>query len=129
MAKEGLVLCDSNSMIDVYRGQEAIIKQVTVLGKDRFVISAVTAAEVLFGARNKTELQKIKKDIAHIQVLEVNEEISSLFVQLVADYTLSHKLAIPDAIIAATALTYKLPLFTSNQKDFRFITGIKFYKP
>ncbi|MBY0479480.1 MAG: type II toxin-antitoxin system VapC family toxin [Chitinophagaceae bacterium] len=129
MAKEGLVLCDSNIMIDVYRGQEAIIKQVAALGKDRFVISAVSAAEVLFGARNKSELQKIKKDIANIQVLEVNEEISSLFVQLVSDYTLSHKLAIPDAIIAATALTYKLPLFTHNQKDFRFITGIKFYKP
>ncbi|MBX9781681.1 MAG: type II toxin-antitoxin system VapC family toxin [Chitinophagaceae bacterium] len=129
MAKEELVLCDSNILIDVYRGNEQTIKLVTVLGKDRFVISAVTAAEVLFGARNKAELQKIKKDIASIQILEINDDISSLFVKLVADYTLSHKLTIPDAIIAATALTYKLPLFTHNQKDFRFIPGIKFYKP
>ncbi len=129
MAKESLVLCDSNILIDVYRGNEETIRQVNELGKDRFVISAVTAAEVLFGARNKTEHQKIKKDIANIQVLEINEDISSLFVKLVSDYTLSHKLAIPDAIIAATAITYKLPLFTHNQRDFRFITGIKFYKP
>lgn len=129
MAKEGLVLCDSNILIDVYRGNETVIKDVSSLGKERFVISSVTAAEVVFGARNKTELQKIKKDLANIQVLEINEDISFLFVKLVADYTLSHKLAIPDAIIAATALWYKLPLFTHNQKDFRFIAGIKFYKP
>jgi predicted nucleic acid-binding protein len=129
MAKEGLVLCDSNILIDVYRGNEETIKQVQALGKDRFVISAVTAAEVLFGARNKSELQKIKKDITNIQVLEMNEDISFLFVKLVADYTLSHKLAIPDAIIAATALSYKIPLFTHTQKDFRFISGLKFYKP
>jgi tRNA(fMet)-specific endonuclease VapC len=129
MAKEELILCDSNILIDVYRGVEETIKQITELGNERFVISAVTAAEVLFGARNKAELQKIKKDIANVQILEINEDISALFVKLVSDYTLSHKLAIPDAIIAATALSYKLPLFTHNQKDFRFISGIKFYKP
>jgi len=44
------------------------------------------------------------------------------------DYSLSHKLSIPDAIIAATALHYDIELYTYNTKDFRFIEGIKLYE-
>lgn len=42
-------------------------------------------------------------------------------------YSLSHKLSIPDAIIAATALVYDLELYTLNLKDFRFIPGLTLY--
>jgi predicted nucleic acid-binding protein len=31
---------------------------------------------------------------------------------------------IPDTIIAATAITYEIPLLTKNQKDFRFIENL-----
>ena len=34
-------------------------------------------------------------------------------------------LEIPDALIAATALTLKIPLLTMNRKDFRFIEKIE----
>ena len=43
-------------------------------------------------------------------------------------YALSHKLSIPDAIIAATALYYDIELYTYNVKDFRYIDGIRLYK-
>jgi predicted nucleic acid-binding protein len=42
-------------------------------------------------------------------------------------YKLSHGLLIPDAIIAATAITYDLKLFTYNIKDFIFISGIRLF--
>ena len=42
-------------------------------------------------------------------------------------YSLSHKLTIPDALIASTALVYSLDLYTFNLKDFRFITGLNLY--
>ncbi len=38
------------------------------------------------------------------------------------------RLLIPDALIAATALEYNLPLFTSNISDFRFIPGINLWQ-
>jgi predicted nucleic acid-binding protein len=44
-------------------------------------------------------------------------------------YSLSHKLCIPDALIAATALTYSIELYTLNSKDFHFIENIQLYKP
>jgi predicted nucleic acid-binding protein len=42
-------------------------------------------------------------------------------------YSLSHKLSIPDALIASTALVYNLDLYTLNLKDFRFIEGLNLY--
>ncbi|MBU2521846.1 MAG: hypothetical protein KKD50_06425 [Proteobacteria bacterium] len=34
----------------------------------------------------------------------------------------------PDAIIAATAMTSKIKLFTFNLKDFKYIDGLKLIK-
>ena len=42
-------------------------------------------------------------------------------------YCLSHKLAIPDALIAATALVNDMSLYTLNLKDFRFIERLNLY--
>jgi len=41
---------------------------------------------------------------------------------------LSHKLALPDGFIAATALANDIELYTLNLKDYRFIEGLKLYK-
>jgi predicted nucleic acid-binding protein len=43
-------------------------------------------------------------------------------------YSLSHKLSLPDALIAATALVHDLKLYTLNVKDFRFIAGLELYQ-
>jgi len=43
-------------------------------------------------------------------------------------YALSHKLALPDGFIAASALANGIELYTMNLKDFRFIEGLKLYK-
>lgn len=40
---------------------------------------------------------------------------------------LSHGLAIPDALIAATSLETGLRLFTYNVRDFKFIKGLNLY--
>jgi predicted nucleic acid-binding protein len=42
-------------------------------------------------------------------------------------YVLSHKLALPDGFIAASALAYDMELYTLNLKDYRFISGLKLY--
>ncbi|GBF55092.1 death on curing protein, doc toxin [Microcystis sp. 0824] len=42
-------------------------------------------------------------------------------------YSLSHKLNIPDAIIASTALVQNIKLYTLNLRDFCFIQGLELY--
>lgn len=44
-------------------------------------------------------------------------------------YALSHKLSLPDAFIAATALAHNMEIYTLNLKDFRYIQGLTLYIP
>jgi len=41
---------------------------------------------------------------------------------------ISHKLALPDGFIAATAIAHNIELYTLNMKDYRFIDGLRLYK-
>lgn len=120
-----MILCDTNILIEVYRGNGLIINEVVKIGEQNIAISDVTCAELLFGARNKEELKILKKDIDKLTCIPINSQISNLSVRLVDKYSLSHKLSLPDALIAATAIVYGIELFTLNQKDFKFIKQVK----
>ena len=83
--------------------------------------------ELYFGAKNKRELILIKKFLANFEILKINEGITNLAVSLVEIYSKSHGLKIPDAIIGATSIYNKMPLFTYNKKDFSFINELNLY--
>jgi len=59
----------------------------------------------------------------------VDEEISAVFLSLLGEYALSHRLSLPDAFIAATAVQGNMPLYTLNLKDFSFIPDLQIYVP
>jgi predicted nucleic acid-binding protein len=50
---------------------------------------------------------------------------TEILIDAARQYRLSHGLLIPDAMIAATAMTLGLPLISKNQRDFRFIGGLQ----
>ncbi len=129
MASEKIVLCDTNILIDALRLKNEVIKQINHIGKNNIAISVITVAELLFGARDKKEYDKIKKDIDYIRVISINIEICNIFVNLVEKYYLSHRIGIPDTFIAASALYYDIELFSFNKKDFKFIPGLKLFDP
>jgi predicted nucleic acid-binding protein len=54
-----------------------------------------------------------------------SENISRLAVDLVKKYRLSHGLLIPDALIAASALSWDIPLATKNRRDFCYIEALR----
>ena len=82
-----------------------------------------------FGAFNKSELSKIKKVLEKFILLPMDENISALFTEIMHDYSLSHKISIPDALIASTAIFSHSKLYTINKKDFSFIKGLQLYNP
>ena len=84
-------------------------------------VSAVTEMELIVGCENKQELHTIERFLRRFEILKLNEQISHEAVELLRVYRLSHGLLIADALIAATALAYNLPLVSKNQKDYRFI--------
>ncbi len=128
MENKKVILCDTDVMIEFYKGNPQVINEFKHIGQQYIAISIVTAAELIYGALNKKELQKINKDIQHLIVYDIDKGICDSFLEMMNTYVLSHKLAIPDAFIATTALIYNVKLYTFNFKDFKFIKGLMLYK-
>ena len=125
MEKGGLILCDTNVIIEFYKGNQSILDALKSIGQENIVVSVVTSSELLYGALNKAELNKIKKDLSNLTVLPIEPPTCQVFTDLMTAYSLSHNLTLPDALIAATAIANDLPLYTLNKKDFKFIEGLK----
>jgi len=89
----------------------------------------ITVGELYYGARNKRELQKIRKHLSLLTQFPLTAVVSQVFIDLLENYALSHGLTIPDALIAATAVANNLPLYTFNLKDFRYIPELYLYEP
>jgi len=126
MEKE-LILCDTNILIAWLKGDEQTIEILQKIGLENLLIPSVTFMELIQGTRNKSELLKLKRKIKNYNIIHFNDITSKLAVNLVEKYYLSHGLLIPDAIIAATAITFDIKLFTYNLKDFKFLPGIQLY--
>ena len=99
------------------------------IGLPELAVSVITVGELYFGARDRRELLKIKRHLASLQQIPMDEETSELALALLETYALSHRLSLPDAVIAATALRHELVLYTLNVRDFRFIEGLSLHKP
>ena len=128
MADTQLILCDTNILIDLSKRNPNVIQNLKTIGTPNVRISAISAGEFIFGALNKADLIKINKALDAITIIQVSEDISEEGIALVKRYGLSHTLAVPDALIAATALIHDLPLYTLNRKDFQFIKGLNLYE-
>lgn len=128
MAYQGIILCDSDVIFENFKGKNTqVINELQRIGQSKIAISVVTAGEMLHGARDKPELGKIQAYLGLLSTLSLDAGICQIFVQLMSDYSLSHRIKIQDALIAATALFYDIPLYTLNVKDFSFIAGLKLH--
>jgi predicted nucleic acid-binding protein len=126
------VICDTDVIIDYWdRANTRHNKTKNILeeeiGLDNVVISGITQMELLLGAINKSDLSKITKSLTRFHVILVSNDINLKAFDLIRSYTLSHGLAIPDSLIAATTITTDLELFTYNTKDYKFIEGLKLF--
>ncbi|MDR1723638.1 MAG: type II toxin-antitoxin system VapC family toxin [Tannerella sp.] len=125
-----MILCDTNILIEIYRENVDIISILKNISQsDSIVISDVTKAEMLVGARNKHEMKTLIEELGRITSLPIQSQISSFAIKLLSHYYLSHGLDFHDALIAATAISYNIELYTLNVKDFAFISNIKLYNP
>jgi len=125
-----MILCDTNILIDIYRKNIGVIASVNeILRNDEIVISDVTRAEMLVGARNKREMQILVKELSQIKNLPLRPDISELSIALLSQYRLSHGLDFHDALIAATSICHNIALYTLNSRDFIFISDLILYQP
>jgi predicted nucleic acid-binding protein len=69
-----------------------------------------------------------KKIISWMPIVDITHFISATSRRLIENYSLSHNLDLPDALIAAICLKLKLPLYTLNTKHFKYIPELNLYR-
>lgn len=124
-----MILCDTNILIEFYKDNETVKQTLRQIGLSQLAVSVITTGELYFGAKDKRELVKVERHLALLNQLALDAETSAIFLKLMGQYVLSHKLSVPDGLIAATALRHAIPLYTFNTKDFKFIPGLELYMP
>ncbi len=118
------VLCDTCVIIDFMNERSHVLKELQNRNMTLF-INSIIEMELFQGARNKNELRAIEKKLCSFRLLDMQQVIFDLATDYVRAYRLSHGLALPDAVIGATAIYYQIPLLTYNRKDFKFLPEIQ----
>lgn len=89
-------------------------------------ISVITEIELLcWKTDSEGDLKILKEFIKEAYVLELDSEIK----QLTARIRRINRTKLPDAIIAATAISNNLTLLTRNVKDFKNVKGLSIINP
>lgn len=114
-------LADTNIFVAIFKGD---IKLKAFVENSGPAINTIVYLELIQGAKNTSEVREIDKYLTRFDLIHFDRAISSLSIQLVRDYSKSHGLMLPDAVIAATCIENDLALITFNLKDFRFIDGL-----
>lgn len=126
MGQKPKILVDTDILIKVYRGH-VFHKAILDKEEDNLAISSVTYLELLFGLKTRRRVIDLNRQMRAYQLIHISEIISIKALEVVNKYAVSNSIKAADALIAATAMTNKLRLFTDNKNDFDFIKGISFY--
>ena len=122
------MLIDTDVLIWYLKGNENAQKIINA--NIPFKISIITYFELIQGMKDKKELKILQKFVKKwlIEIIQINENISSRAMFLVEDFYLSHSMEMGDALIAATTLENREILLTANDKHYNFIPNIKIQK-
>jgi len=119
-------LIDTNAAIDYLAGKlpKNGVNEIERILVDKVgVISIIVKIELLsFSPPNPEDLQIIEALINQCTLIYLDEDIAEKTYLLRRE----HRIKLPDAIIAATALANQFTLITRNTTDFRNINGLTF---
>jgi predicted nucleic acid-binding protein len=118
------VLCDTCVIIDFINQNSFALEELKKQNHTLY-INSIIEMELIQGAHNKREMQKIINSINGFKRLETNQTVLDLATQLLIHYSPAYNLQLPNAIIAACALIYDIPMFTYNVKHFKYLPNIK----
>jgi len=119
-------LTDTNLFSEIFKGSADVKKFVESFENS---IDTTVYVECLQGSKGNREKQIIKKYLSHFPIFYYTPNISKQTIGLIDQYSNSHGLLLPDALIAAVCLEYDLTLITYNVGDFKFIKNLKWLKP
>ncbi|MDW8320014.1 MAG: type II toxin-antitoxin system VapC family toxin [Armatimonadota bacterium] len=97
--------------------------------RGRILVSVVSAMELVAGCRDSMQLHAVQEFLANLHILPLTPVSSRRALSLMEQYFLSHGLLLADAMIAATAIEYSVPLYTKNVRHFYVIHDLVVIRP
>jgi len=124
------VFIDTNILIDYSKGFGTKLKPLLDEQKENLVhlyINPIIIIEYMndYNLINKEKVLKAEKFLQNFILIDVNKNIAYITTNLLRTKQISY---IGDALISATCLDNGLELMTNNQKDFKKVKGLNFYK-
>lgn len=105
-------LLDTNILVDYLKGFAQAKREVELY--QTVLISVITRIEVLVGARDQDEERKLKVFLSRFETIGIDRNTGDL----AATIRRQMRIAVPDAVILATARAESALLVTRNTKDF-----------
>jgi len=121
-------LVDTNIMVDFTRGNAKAADYLDSLG-DACLLSAITALELIAGARSQREVNDLDIMISAYEQISATADVTRRAYYLMKTHAKSAGLQTLDALIAATALEEGLTLATKNRKHFQMISELQLEVP
>ncbi len=123
-------LIDTDVLVDSARGVAEAKQFLTErYAADAVRISIISAMELIRGCRATGELRQVQRMLNEVMVLPVSGPASQTAYRLIEALFLGHGLAIPDALIAATAIEHDLVVYTRNVRHFEPVSGLQVIQP
>lgn len=118
-------LADTNSVIE-YLENKLPEKILVFMDNLEMHLSVISRIELLgWSKMTEHQFQQLSGFISASLVYDLSEEI----IQNTIKIRKSHRIKLPDAIIAATAITNNLTLITRNTSDFKKIVNLQVINP
>lgn len=125
-----MILLDSDVMIDLLRQYPPAVQWFESLGADEAVaFSGYVMMELVQGCRNKVEQDRLLRVLAQYGIVWLLPEECAQALDFFVQYHLSHNAGMLDVLIGQTALALGVPLYTFNQRHYRFIPGLRTIQP
>ena len=123
-------LIDTSVIVDVLRLKpRAAHYLASKIRANEAMLHPLVAAEVLAGARNKTELRQFEKLLADFHKISAEHEDWDECLRIYKSLFLVIGLGWEDCLLAATALRLDTELATLNEKHFKAIPKLKVFRP
>jgi hypothetical protein len=116
-------LADTNTIIDLVVGRlpaASISWLEQQLERQTVTISVITRIELLTKTEPAAEYATMQSFVQSVAVLPLDEPVTRQTIRL----RQQHRVKLPDAIIAATALAHGLTLLTRNVSDFQALASL-----
>ncbi len=123
-------LIDTDILIDGGRGfRDGVNFLAAQRAAGGIAISIVSAMEMVAGCPNPQSVARVKAFLAAVRIIPISGTASIQALEWMEQFSPGYGLAIPDALIAATAVDQQLPRYTRNPRHFQILPGLQLIRP